>query len=54
LKALIITPVKDSLETTKMTIQAVSKAKGDFLYLIYNDFSSKGNQTVPERQPGLI
>ncbi len=41
MKALIITPVKDSLETTKMTILAVSKAKGDFLYLIFNDFSSK-------------
>ena len=41
MKALIITPVKDSLETTKMTIRAVSNAKGEFLYLIYNDFSNK-------------
>jgi len=48
LKALIITPVKDSLETTKMTIEAVSKAKGDFLYLIYNDFSNKDTKQFLE------
>ena len=38
--AIIITPVKDSLETTKRTIKAISKAEGNFEYLIFNDFSS--------------
>lgn len=38
-EAIIITPVKDSLETTKLTINAIAKAKGDFEYYIFNDFS---------------
>lgn len=38
-EAIIITPVKDSLETTKLTISAIAKAKGDFEYYIFNDFS---------------
>jgi len=38
-EAIIITPVKDSLETTKRTIEAISKAEGNFEHLIFNDFS---------------
>ncbi len=38
-EAIIITPVKDSLETTKQTIEAVAKTKGDFDYFVFNDFS---------------
>ena len=38
-EAIIITPVKDSLNTTNLTIKAISKAKGDFEYFIFNDFS---------------
>jgi hypothetical protein len=38
-EAIIITPVKDSLETTRLTVDAISKAKGDFEYYIFNDFS---------------
>lgn len=38
-EAIIITPVKDSLETTKLTIDAISKNKGDFEYFVFNDFS---------------
>lgn len=38
-EAIIITPVKDSLQTTHLTIQAISKAKGNFEYFIFNDFS---------------
>ena len=38
-EAIIITPVKDSLETTKRTIEAVSKAAGDYEYFVFNDFS---------------
>ena len=38
-EAIIITPVKDSLETTKLTVEAISKTKGDFEYVVFNDFS---------------
>lgn len=38
-EAIIITPVKDSLETTKLTIEAISKTKGNFEYYVFNDFS---------------
>lgn len=39
-KALIITPVKNSLETTKRTIEAISKTEGDLKYIVFNDFSN--------------
>lgn len=39
-EAIIITPVKDSLNTLKRTIDAICSADGDFEYYIYNDFSS--------------
>ncbi len=38
-EAIIITPVKDSLDTTKLTIEAISKTEGDFEYFVFNDFS---------------
>ena len=38
-EAIIITPVKDSLKTTNFTIQAISKAKGNFEHFVFNDFS---------------
>ena len=38
-EAIVITPVKDSLETTKRTIEAISKADGTFEYIVFNDFS---------------
>ncbi len=38
-EAIIITPVKDSLETTKQTIEAVAKTEGNFDYFVFNDFS---------------
>jgi len=38
-EAIIITPVKDSLDTTKLTIKAISETKGDFEYYVFNDFS---------------
>lgn len=37
----IITPVKDSLHTTKDTIKAVAKSTVSFPYKIYNDFSKE-------------
>ncbi|HYQ58621.1 MAG TPA: glycosyltransferase [Draconibacterium sp.] len=39
LEAIIITPVKDSLLTTKRTIQAIMQAEGNFSYYVFNDFS---------------
>lgn len=39
--ALVITPVKDSLATTKETIQSILNSEGNFRYRIYNDFSSE-------------
>lgn len=44
-EAIIITPVKDSLETTKLTIEAISKTEGDFEYFVFNDFSSPSTKT---------
>lgn len=41
---IIITPVKDSLETTKETIDHIYKAKGNFEYYIFNDFSSESTE----------
>jgi len=38
-EAIIITPVKDSLQTTNLTIKAISELKGDFEYYVFNDFS---------------
>jgi hypothetical protein len=38
-EAIIITPVKDSLKTTSLTIKAISEVKGDFEYIVFNDFS---------------
>jgi len=38
-EALVITPVKDSLETTKKTIQSVNASEGNFLHVVFNDFS---------------
>jgi len=38
-EAIIITPVKDSLNTTNQTIKAISEAKGEFEYFVFNDFS---------------
>lgn len=41
LKALVITPVKDSLHTTKKTIEAIHASKIEFEHIVYNDFSHK-------------
>lgn len=38
-EAIIITPVKDSLETTKLTVEALVKSKADVEYYVFNDFS---------------
>lgn len=40
-EALVITPVKDSLNTTIETIQSIHQSEGHYLYCIYNDFSTE-------------
>jgi len=40
-EALVITPVKDSLNTTIETIKSIHQSDGNFLYCIYNDFSTE-------------
>ena len=48
-EAIIITPVKDSFETTKLTIEAISKAEGDFKYYVFNDFSQSKTKQYLEK-----
>jgi len=38
-EAIVITPVKDSPETTIKTIEAICKSEGPFDYYVFNDFS---------------
>ncbi len=38
-EAIIITPVKDSLETTKLTLRSISETHADVEYYVFNDFS---------------
>lgn len=40
-EALVITPVKDSLNTTIETIQSINQSDGKFLYFVFNDFSTE-------------
>jgi hypothetical protein len=42
-EALVITPVKDSLNTTFETIQSIHHSEGNYLYCIFNDFSTEDN-----------
>lgn len=48
-EALVITPVKDSLHTTIETIESVKNAAGNFLYCIYNDFSTDETTNALEK-----
>lgn len=48
MKLHIITPVKDSIETTLQTIDSICKSKTDaeISYTIYNDFSTEANTEI--------
>ncbi len=48
-EAIVITPVKDSLFTTKLTIEAVSRANGNFEHNIFNDFSQPETRQFLEK-----
>lgn len=45
-KAIVITPVKNSLENTLATIQSVKNSNNDFLYFVYDDFSDEEVSTT--------
>ncbi|HPB84776.1 MAG TPA: glycosyltransferase family 2 protein, partial [Paludibacteraceae bacterium] len=47
----IITPVKDSWETTRQTIEAIalSETTANFVYTVYNDFSTNENRVHLEQ-----
>lgn len=38
-QAIVVTPVKNSLDNTMATIKAIKNSLGDFLYFVYDDFS---------------
>ena len=41
MKLLVITPVKDSLNTTTKTIHSIHQSEGAFNYLVFDDFSDQ-------------
>ena len=48
-EAIIITPVKDSLETTKLTIEALVKTKANIDYYVFNDFSQPDTKSYLDK-----
>ncbi len=45
---IVITPVKNSIETTLQTIECIHKAEGDHRHMIYNDFSNAETKSALE------
>lgn len=45
-KAIVITPVKNSLENTLATIKSIKNSNNDFLYFVYDDFSDEEVSTA--------
>lgn len=45
---LIITPVKNSINTAQVAIQKLVESKGEFEYYVYNDYSSEETRKVLE------
>jgi hypothetical protein len=50
---LIITPIKDSIETAQKAVSIVCKYKADFKYLVYNDLSTSKNRAILEKEQVL-
>lgn len=48
-EAIIITPVKDSFQTTNLTVKAISEARGKFEYYVFNDFSQPDTKQFLEQ-----
>lgn len=49
-KAIVVTPVKDAIESTLETIQAVHGSQTAAQHIVYNDFSSTASKEILERQ----
>ena len=50
---LVITPVKDSIDTTLETISAIHDAEGDHRHLIFNDYSTPETKAVLEKNQAI-
>ena len=51
--ALIITPVKNSIQTTLKTIESVSASVGNFEYIVFNDYSDLETKSSLERNSSI-
>lgn len=49
-EALVITPVKDSLQNTLETIQSIHKSEIEIEYIVYNDFSSEETKLALQKR----
>ena len=48
-EAIIITPVKDSLDTTRQTLKSVAAMQSNFEYYVFNDFSGAETKQYLEK-----
>ena len=53
-EAIVITPVKNSLDTTKLTIEAIVKTEADIEYYVYNDFSEPETKNFLDKAKGRL
>lgn len=54
LEAIIITPVKDSLQTVRLTVEALAKTKGAIDYYVFNDFSQPATKIFLESKKDAL
>src|SRR5690606_21682991 len=52
-KAIVITPVKDSIENTLETIKAIYASQASIKHLVYNDFSTADTKHALEENQAL-
>ena len=52
--AIVITPVKDSLHTTRLTVEALVKTKADIKYYVFNDFSQPETKSFLDEAKGRL
>ena len=53
-RALVITPVKNSIETTLDTARAIANSSVKVQHVIFNDFSSEETKAILEEKKGEI
>jgi len=51
---LVITPVKNSIDTTLQTIRAIHDADGSHLHVVFNDFSAAETKAVLEKNRAAL